>query len=57
MLRSEMDGHLGYNKHEIAGYNMGNSRNGSLNKSIHTENVGDVLLNILRDKNGDLSQL
>jgi putative transposase len=53
MLQAEMDEHLGYNKHEIAGYNSGNSRNGSFDKTIHTENVGDVLLNIPRDRNGE----
>jgi putative transposase len=53
MLQGEMDEHLGYPKHTTQGYNSGNSRNGSFPKTITTENVGDVLLNIPRDRNGE----
>jgi transposase-like protein len=53
MLQGEMDEHLGYHKHTAEGYNSGNSRNGSFPKTITTENVGDVLLNIPRDRNGE----
>jgi transposase-like protein len=53
MLQGEMDEHLGYSKHKTQGYNSGNSRNGSFPKTITTENVGDVLLNIPRDRNGE----
>jgi len=53
MLQGEMDEHLGYSKHTTQGYNSGNSRNGSFPKTITTENVGDVLLNIPRDRNGE----
>jgi len=52
MLQGEMDEHLGYYKHTIDGYNSGNSRNGSFSKTITTENVGEVVLNIPRDRNG-----
>lgn len=52
MLQGEMDEHLGYSKHTTEGYNTGNSRNGTFAKTITTENVGDVLLNIPRDRNG-----
>lgn len=52
MLQGEMDEHLGYSKHTTEGYNTGNSRNGSFSKTIITENVGDVVLNIPRDRNG-----
>jgi transposase-like protein len=52
MLAGEMDEHLGYSKHTTEGYNSGNSRNGSFPKTIVTENVGEVLLNIPRDRNG-----
>jgi len=52
MLQGEMDEHLGYSKHTTQGYNTGNSRNGTFSKTIITENVGDVLLNIPRDRNG-----
>ena len=51
MLQSEMDEHLGYSKHSTEGYNTGNSRNGSFSKTVTTENVGDVVLNIPRDRN------
>lgn len=53
MLKAEMDEHLGYNKHEKVGYNTGNSRNGTFKKTIHTENVGEVELNIPRDRNAE----
>jgi putative transposase len=53
MLQGEMDEHLGYTKHTTEGYNTGNSRNGTFSKTITTENVGDVLLNIPRDRNGE----
>jgi len=52
MLQGEMDEHLGYHKHTIDGYNSGNSRNGTFPKTITTENVGNVILNIPRDRNG-----
>jgi transposase-like protein len=57
MLQGEMDEHLGYHKHTTAGYNSGNSRNGSFPKTITTENVGDVLLNIPRDRKGEFEPL
>ena len=53
MLQGELDQHLGYSKHTKEGYNTGNSRNGSFSKTITTENVGDVVLNIPRDRNGE----
>lgn len=53
MLQGELDEHLGYSKHSTEGYNTGNSRNGSFPKTITTENVGEVVLNIPRDRNGD----
>jgi len=52
MLKCELDDHLGYCKHTKEGYNTGNSRNGSFSKTITTENVGEVVLNIPRDRNG-----
>jgi transposase-like protein len=52
MLKCELDEHLGYCKHTKEGYNTGNSRNGSFPKTITTENVGEVVLNIPRDRNG-----
>jgi len=52
MLQGELDDHLGYTKHTKEGYNTGNSRNGTFPKTVTTENVGDVVLNIPRDRNG-----
>ena len=53
MLQSELDDHLGYSKHTIEGYNTGNSRNGSFPKTVTTENVGEIVLNIPRDRKGE----
>jgi transposase-like protein len=52
MLQGELDEHLGYTKHDVEGYNTGNSRNGTFPKTVTTENVGEVVLNIPRDRNG-----
>jgi transposase-like protein len=57
MLKCELDEHLGYSKHSQDGYNTGNSRNGSFTKTITTENVGEVVLNIPRDRNGAFEPL
>lgn len=57
MLKCELDEHLGYSKHTIEGYNTGNSRNGSYPKTITTENIGEVVLNIPRDRNGAFEPL
>ena len=53
MLRCELEEHLGYPRHSKEGYNSGNSRNGSYPKTVTTENVGEVILNIPRDRNGE----
>lgn len=53
MLQAELDGHLGYSKHTKEGYNTGNSRNGTFPKTVTTENVGEIVLNIPRDRNGE----
>lgn len=51
MLQGELDEHLGYEKHSPEGHNSGNSRNGSSNKTLKTESLGDVVLSIPRDRN------
>lgn len=53
MLKGELDDHLGYSKYSKEGYNTGNSRNGSYPKTITSENVGEIVLNIPRDRNGE----
>ncbi len=57
MLSAEMDEHLGYGKHQTSGYNTGNSRNGTFPKNMKTENVGEVLLNIPRDRKGEFEPI
>jgi transposase-like protein len=51
-LEAEMDEELGYGKHDVAGNNSGNSRNGSYKKTLKSE-LGAVELAIPRDRNGD----
>lgn len=53
MLKVELDEHLGYQKHSKEGHNSGNSRNGSYSKTVKTESLGDVVLNIPRDRNSE----
>ena len=50
-LESEMDQHLGYNKHAAKGKNSGNSRNGSSSKHVITGDQ-EVTIRIPRDRNG-----
>lgn len=52
LLQAELDSHLGYDKHSSEGYNSGNSRNGSFDKTIKSETFGDMVLKIPRDRNG-----
>jgi putative transposase len=48
-LEGEMDGHLGYGKHDPAGRNGGNSRNGTRSKTVLTE-AGPVEIEVPRDR-------
>jgi len=48
-LEVEMDEHLGYTKHDSAGRNGGNSRNGTRSKTVITE-VGPVEVDVPRDR-------
>lgn len=57
ILRGELDDHLGYEKHSKDGYNSGNSRNGYYEKNIKTANLGDIVLNIPRDRKSDFEPL
>lgn len=56
MLEGEMDAHLGYDKHSVAGNNSGNSRNGSYPKKIRTEH-GESVIPIPRDRNGEFDPI
>lgn len=53
MLQAELEAHLGYEKYSKEGYGSGNSRNGSFTKKIKTDSLGDMVLNIPRDRNGE----
>jgi putative transposase len=50
-LEAEMSEHLGYDKHDPAGRNGGNSRNGTRTKTVLTE-VGPVPIEVPRDRDG-----
>jgi putative transposase len=49
MLQAEMSGHLGYEKHDPAGYGSGNSRNGSSKKRVKAD-IGEIELAVPRDR-------
>src|SRR4051812_13609891 len=51
-LEAEMSEHLGYDKHDPAGRNGGNSRNGTRTKTVLTE-VGPVEIEVPRDRVGN----
>lgn len=51
MLHGELSHHLGYEKHEIAGYGTGNSRNGASLKTLKGE-AGEMAIRVPRDRNG-----
>ncbi len=50
-MNAELDNHLGYGKHDPAGYNSGNSRNGTTKKKLKGD-FGEVDLETPRDRNG-----
>ena len=52
MLESEMDEHLGYDKHSPLGDLTGNSRNGYNKKTIQTQ-MGKSEIKVPRDRNGE----
>lgn len=55
MLQAELDEHLGYDKYAREGHHSGNNRNGSYSKKVKTESIGDMVLQIPRDRNGEYS--
>lgn len=52
VLEAEMEQHLGYPKHSLAGINSGNSRNGYSKKTVKT-GAGQTEKAIPRDRNGE----
>jgi putative transposase len=53
-LEGELDSHLGYGKHETAGRDGGNSRNGRRAKTVVTE-AGPVAVEVPRDRDGSFA--
>ena len=51
MLSGEMNHHLGYKKHDVAGYYSGNSRNGNSSKTLKGE-AGEMTIEVPRDRHG-----
>jgi len=51
-LDEEMSGHLGYDKYDPSGRNLANSRNGKRSKTVLTGTVGQVDLEVPRDRDG-----
>jgi transposase-like protein len=56
LLESEMDAHLGYEKHSKSGNNTGNSRNGTYQKQIQTEH-GEHDISVPRDRCGEFEPI
>jgi transposase-like protein len=56
ILEGEMTHHLGYAKHDNAGDNSGNSRNGYSQKTIKTKH-GEVPLEVPRDREGSFEPM
>jgi putative transposase len=50
-LGAELTDHLGYEKHDPAGYGSGNARNGSTEKTLKSKN-GEITIEVPRDRNG-----
>jgi putative transposase len=53
-LNAELTTHLGYDKHDPSGYNSGNSRNGTSEKTVKGEH-GEIEINVPRDRQGTFS--
>ena len=51
MLVGELNHHLGYEKHEVAGHHSGNSRHGRSSKTLKGE-AGEMVIEVPRDRNG-----
>lgn len=55
-MAAELTEHLGYAKHDVAGNNSGNSRNGHTPRTVATE-IGPVALAAPRDRTGSLASV
>ena len=54
-LEEEMADHLGYDKHDPAGRDGGNSRNGTREKTVISEVAGAVTIDVPRDRDGSFT--
>src|ERR1051325_11717476 len=50
-MNAELTNHLGYEKHDAAGNNSGNSRNGTSSKTVKGD-FGEIVVETPRDRNG-----
>ncbi len=55
LLTTELTAFLDYEKYDRIGFNSGNSRNGSYDRTLHTE-YGDLQVTIPRDRNSEFKQ-
>ena len=53
-LDEEMSEHLGYDRHDPAGYGSGNSRNGTRSKTVLTDACGQIEINVPSRSGGNL---
>ncbi|MBF9318416.1 IS256 family transposase [Mycobacteroides chelonae] len=51
-LEEELSDHLGYDKHDRAGRGSPNSRNGTRTKTVLTDTVGQIEIEVPRDRDG-----
>jgi transposase-like protein len=51
-LEEELNEHFGYDKHAVEGRNGANSRNGKRAKTVVTDAVGAVQIEMPRDRDG-----
>lgn len=51
LLLTELTTFLDYEKHDVIGYNSGNSRNGYYSRTLDTE-YGEIAISVPRDRNG-----
>jgi len=54
-LEEEMTDHLGYDKHDPAGRDGGNSRNGARSKTVISDAFGAVEIDVPRDRDGSFT--
>ena len=51
MLAGELNHHLGVERHEVASYHNGNSRNGTSPKTLKAD-TGEMTIEVPRERNG-----